>query len=284
LSGWIRFRCLSADDFADFHVDAGNSERSAGGFTDFPLDAENSERSQLKQPKLSFKVKRFEHSYSITEADDFIRICEVVSRSALKMEDSLEDGLGRLKEDLNVRWYKWSEPDDMSYFPDEEDGHRESNCTSESMDGTKWTLMTTSKVKEGQVEPHIKMLKKEGGKKEWGFKLEDVINDDRRGYKCVVYNISQPANCSQSVFFLRVKNKYAALWPVIGIVAEVVIVCAVIYICERRCNSKDESEEMLNGNGIVVGGKQSPTQENSSVSNFEFCKKKQFLTDTISKF
>ena len=135
------------------------------------------------------------------------------------------------------------------------------------MDGTKWILMNTTYFKGElpQFEPHIKMLPGED-QQEWGFKIEDAVNDDRRGYKCVVYNTSQPERCTESVFFLRVKDKYAALWPFIGIVAEVVVLCIIIFMCEHGRNSKSEFEdEGLNGNGIGVGAQQSFPGENSSV-------------------
>ena len=125
------------------------------------------------------------------------------------------------------------------------------------MIGTKWVIMNTTDIVEDDVlEPHIKLLTKERDGKAWSFKIENAVKDDRRGYKCVVYNISQPANCSEAAFFVRVKDKYAALWPFIGIVAEVVVLCAIIFICERGRNNKDDFEdEGLNGNGIGVGQK-----------------------------
>ena len=79
----------------------------------------------------------------------------------------------------------------------------------ELMAGTKWKPMKTSELQKGDIDPHIKMINKSETKddgKTWGFKIEDAINDDRRAYKCVVYNISEPRNCSESVFFLRVKE------------------------------------------------------------------------------
>ena len=135
--------------------------------------------------------------------------------------------------------------------------------------GTKWELMKTSTPAEGQFEPHIKMINKSETKddgKNWGFKIEDAVNDDRRAYKCVVYNISNPANCSESIFFLRVKDKYAALWPFIGIVAEVIVLVIVIFLCEHGKNKKEEFEdEGLNGNGVGIGGQQAGAGGNSNV-------------------
>jgi len=51
--------------------------------------------------------------------------------------------------------------------------------------------------------------------------------------------------CSESAFFVRVRDKYAALWPFLGIVAEVIVICIVIFICERRraANAKDDLDE-----------------------------------------
>lgn len=50
---------------------------------------------------------------------------------------------------------------------------------------------------------------------------------------------------------VRVKDKYAALYPFVGIVAEVIVLCLIIFICEKRRASKevveDEEEEEFNG-------------------------------------
>jgi hypothetical protein len=137
------------------------------------------------------------------------------------------------------------------------------------MTGTKWEKMKTSDLQKGEIVPHIKMINKSQTKddgKNWGFKIEDAVDDDRRAYKCIVYNISQPSNCSESIFFLRVKDKYAALWPFIGIVAEVIVLVIVIFLCEHGKNKKEEFEdEGLNGNGVGIGAQQSGAGENSNV-------------------
>lgn len=41
---------------------------------------------------------------------------------------------------------------------------------------------------------------------------------------------------------IRIKDKYAALWPFLGICAEVIILCAIIIIYEKKRN-KTELEE-----------------------------------------
>lgn len=53
--------------------------------------------------------------------------------------------------------------------------------------------------------------------------------------------------------FLRVKNKLAALWPFIGICAEVFFLCAIIIIYEKRRNKMDPDESDTD---------QSPDQKN----------------------
>jgi len=128
----------------------------------------------------------------------------------------------------------------------------------------RWLPLKNKKVNEDDAELHIKMLPEDQDQK-WGFKIEDAVKEDRRGYKCVVFNKTQPANCTESVFFVRVKDKYAALWPFLGIVAEVIALCAIIFICEHGRSSKDDYEDdELNGNG-VGGGQRSGAGENSSI-------------------
>lgn len=43
-------------------------------------------------------------------------------------------------------------------------------------------------------------------------------------------------------FTLRVKDTLAALWPFLGIVAEVLILCVIILIYEKKCHKKPKSE------------------------------------------
>jgi len=49
---------------------------------------------------------------------------------------------------------------------------------------------------------------------------------------------------------VRVKDKLAALWPFLGIVGEVIILCTVIFIYEKR-RSKDEFAEPVNENAAA---------------------------------
>ncbi|CAG2168399.1 unnamed protein product [Oppiella nova] len=57
-----------------------------------------------------------------------------------------------------------------------------------------------------------------------------VVPSDRYYYVCMAINGISATN---NTIFLRVKGKWSALWPFIGIVSEFVILFAIIYITER---------------------------------------------------
>ncbi|KAH8409466.1 hypothetical protein KR222_006334 [Zaprionus bogoriensis] len=76
--------------------------------------------------------------------------------------------------------------------------------------------------------------------------IDNVTLDDRGEYKCygsneaTTYgNGTTPVSDATTV---RVKGKFAALWPFLGICAEVLILCVIILIYEKRRN-KSELEE-----------------------------------------
>lgn len=73
------------------------------------------------------------------------------------------------------------------------------------------------------------------------FIIEKVNKDDRGIITCVaddlLNNVTAKSEC-----MLRIKDKYAALWPFLGICAEVIILCAIIIIYEKKRN-KTELEE-----------------------------------------
>lgn len=74
--------------------------------------------------------------------------------------------------------------------------------------------------------------------------IEAVKMSDYTDYTCVARNnatdiTGKPASVTITV---RIRGKYAALYVFIGIIAEVVVLCIIILICERRRN-KTEIEE-----------------------------------------
>jgi hypothetical protein len=63
--------------------------------------------------------------------------------------------------------------------------------------------------------------------------------NDRAYYMCQANNGIASAEVN---ILIRIKDKLAALWPFLGIVGEVVILCTIIFIYEKR-RSKSDFEE-----------------------------------------
>lgn len=76
--------------------------------------------------------------------------------------------------------------------------------------------------------------------------VENIEMTDRGNVICrMSYNWSDPnlaEHSSEAETFLRVKDKLAALWPFLGICVEVVVLCAIILVYEKKRN-KAELEE-----------------------------------------
>lgn len=82
--------------------------------------------------------------------------------------------------------------------------------------------------------------------------IEKAKLSDRGYYTCIGSNLwMDEPNKSES--FVRVKDKLAALWPFLGICAEVFLLCAIILIYEKRRNKTDLDESDTD---------QSPDQKN----------------------
>lgn len=86
------------------------------------------------------------------------------------------------------------------------------------------------------------------------FIIPFALKSDRGSYKCTGLNdvmiIRSNANDqehedegkNESVSVLRIKDKLAALWPFLGICAEVFVLCTIILIYEKRRNKTDLDE------------------------------------------
>ncbi|XP_076623317.1 immunoglobulin domain-containing protein Bsg [Colletes latitarsis] len=75
--------------------------------------------------------------------------------------------------------------------------------------------------------------------------VENIEMNDRGNVYCrVSYNWSDfdENHMAEAHTFLRIKDKLAALWPFLGICAEVVVLCAIILVYEKKRN-KAELEE-----------------------------------------
>ncbi|XP_060574044.1 neuroplastin-like [Ruditapes philippinarum] len=76
------------------------------------------------------------------------------------------------------------------------------------------------------------------------YSLED---EDEGIYKCLAENEVAPYNATAEMR-VRVKDKLAALWPFLGIVAEVIVLCVIILVYEKRRSKKLEEEDAADGN------------------------------------
>lgn len=189
-----------------------------------------------------FKIKKFKKSYDVEEGQDFTVQCVVTGGDPKAME-----------QDLDYKWYRWSESYDMSFSSD-------TNCSTlfagdgQTNSSTKfWLEIDGLEKKEGELEAHIRLLNTNMNT----IKIEDAKYEDRRGYMCIVYNRTDASICAEGAFFVRVKEKYPAVWPFIGIVAEVVVLCIIIFVCEKRkaaAASKQAAvdEDEFNGNEVAA--------------------------------
>ncbi|CAB0036937.1 unnamed protein product, partial [Trichogramma brassicae] len=77
------------------------------------------------------------------------------------------------------------------------------------------------------------------------FSLDEVKQEDRGNVTCIAYyngEESDPMHIDTAVTYLRVKDKFAAFWPFLGICAEVIVLCIIILVYEKKRN-KSELEE-----------------------------------------
>lgn len=73
--------------------------------------------------------------------------------------------------------------------------------------------------------------------------IEKAMLSDRGYLTCIGWNeVMNEDDKAKSESFVRVKDKLAALWPFLGICAEVFVLCAIILIYEKRRNKTDLDE------------------------------------------
>lgn len=221
------FQCQIGSETADFMVKVNGTLGGSG-----------------KKSHKHFRVIKFHKSYEIADGEDFVQECDLELRDDADVPAS----------QIGYKWYKWTETNDYSFQPKVDEG--KPNCSLSVQGATKWLEITGNEKADGDLEVHIQLLTPST------VKIEDARRDDRRGYKCIAYNISDESICSESVFFLRVKDKMAVLYPSVGIVAEVVVLLIIIFACEKAKGSSNsgsgsDNDDEYNGNAVRSGGVES---------------------------
>lgn len=95
------------------------------------------------------------------------------------------------------------------------------------------------------------------------LRINHVEEEHRGSLSCTVSN---KYGSHSSTFILRVKNTLAALWPFLGIVAEVLVLCIIILIYEQKCNKKpkttaednEQTENLMGKDGQASLKKRNP--------------------------
>jgi hypothetical protein len=98
------------------------------------------------------------------------------------------------------------------------------------------------------------------------LQIKDSDKTDRRVFICqasVVGTDPNPEDCKESKSkhcdrtetILRVKDPLAAVWPFCGIVVEVILLCVIIFFCEKKktASEKEDYDEGSNGNNMGSG-------------------------------
>lgn len=97
--------------------------------------------------------------------------------------------------------------------------------------------------------------------------IVDTEVSDRRVFICqaslkeaessALANCKESKHCDRTDTVLRVKDPLAAVWPFCGIVVEVILLCVIIFFCEKR-KTGEEKEDYDEGSkeNNVSGGRQ----------------------------
>jgi len=102
----------------------------------------------------------------------------------------------------------------------------------------------------GETNPRFKVVTETNSSK---LRITEVDDADKGNYTCVLTN---DHGSHSEVFKLRVKDALAALWPFLGIVAEVVVLCVIILVYEKKCNKKPSQSEEENEAAHSLMGKE----------------------------
>ncbi|CAL4085531.1 unnamed protein product [Meganyctiphanes norvegica] len=99
---------------------------------------------------------------------------------------------------------------------------RDGVAVEEAINSTRLELQDNDSVKDGKL------------------RIEPVLKSDKGNYVCVINQYSLVLNTTTEV---KVKDIYAALWPFLGIVAEVIVLCIIIFIYEKRRIKQEDYDD-----------------------------------------
>jgi len=217
----------------------------------------------------------------LTEDNTVIKTFDVDSKfklNKLAKSQSVDDGVPTeiecsLKsegQDVVFNWFSIPEGAD----PNNANVERTKICSkgsSCSADGGKAEKLFDSRDKSIPIAPfdertEIVMSSEEGIPKST-LKFSPAYNEDRQIYICqaVLKGSDAAANCAElsnkdcdeTHTLLRVKDPLAALYPFVGIVAEVILLCIIIFFCEKSKSDTKEDYDEVAGNGNSSTGSNS---------------------------
>jgi len=213
----------------------------------------------------------------LTEENTVINAFDVDSKFKLKKlaaSQSVDDGVPTeiecsLKaEGQNIVFNWFSIPEEAD--PTDVDIERKPICSkgsSCSPDGGKAEKLFDSRDKSIPIAPFDErteiVMSEEDGIPKSTLKFSPAYTDDRQIYICqavlegsdATENCADPSNkdCDETHTLLRVKDPLAALYPFVGIVVEVIVLCLVIFFCEKsKSDTKEDCDEVPNGNSSDV--------------------------------
>jgi len=178
-----------------------------------------------------FKLNKMEESEEFIKDDDHRLVCKIRDGSDVQPGDRL--------------LFAWSFKPDIEGRLDNE---------------TEWREIQQAKPDE--LAPHRKFRDyREERKSE--LQTNDATADDRGWYRCTVTRkrASEEDRVSSTQTMVRVKDRYAALYPFLGIVAEVVALVVIIFACEKG-KSQDVDDDDDDG---VTGSASGPGNGSSNL-------------------
>lgn len=198
---------------------------------------------------ISVRLRKFPKSISADQGTD--------------LRDELECSLHSAGQDVVFQWFTKSEEN-----PEEEKKLLCIKSDSSDCNLPQSEALFDSRDKDVPAKPLSDRAEVEEGQDEDGVAFSTLIIknlqlEDRQIYVCqavlkeptqnFIKNCTASKECDQVETLIRVKDPLAALWPFVGIVIEVVLLCVIIFFCERKksVEEKEDYEDGSNSNNVA---------------------------------